>query len=273
MIEFKILERAEIEYQKVKAFLDSDLSEYKGQNLIEDEAIVGNPDKITFYIKDMISNLASAPKKNLNPFIISKLDIDTVAHFDFPELSKDQNLFKNRENMLSLDFLAASKIAENNSKQTNVATSRYFSNIQDLMRKVNIPKMVELYCNSVEMLRLRQELIQAMSESMVLQEIYEGQAKLVNRPNFKAFFTDSVKFDNYMNDAQKVNFIDDGPGSFFEYDLAIREFDAVLKSNLNFRNPDAIKILVTTSGLEELRGVLHYQLMHKQLLIIGCRMN
>jgi hypothetical protein len=60
-----------------------------------------------------------------------------------------------------------------------------------------------------------------------------------------------------------VNFIDDGPSSFIDFDLAVREFDAALKSNINFRNPDAIKMLVTTSGLEELRGVLHYQLMHK----------
>jgi hypothetical protein len=55
--------------------------------------------------------------------------------------------------------------------------------------------------------------------------------------------------------------------------LAIREFDNMLKSNINFRNPDSVKMLVCTSGLEELRGVLHYQLMHKQLLIIGVRMN
>ena len=47
----------------------------------------------------------------------------------------------------------------------------------------------------------------------------------------------------------------------------------MLKSNLNFRSPDAIKMMMCTSGLEELRAVLHYQLMQKQLLIIGVRMN
>ena len=73
--------------------------------------------------------------------------------------------------------------------------------------------MLNLYCNTVELLRLRQELIVAMSESKVLQEIYEAQGKLVNRPNFKPFFTDQVKFDNYLIDASKVNFIDDGPAA------------------------------------------------------------
>lgn len=52
--------------------------------------------------------------------------------------------------------------------------------------------------------------------------------------------------------------MDDGPAANIEFDLAIKEFDAVLKSSLNFRNPDSIKMLVNTSGLEELRGVLHY---------------
>jgi hypothetical protein len=56
-------------------------------------------------------------------------------------------------------------------------------------------------------------------------------------------------------------------------DLAVKEFDQVLKSNVNFRHPDAVKMLLCTSGLEELRGILHYQLMHKQLLIIAVRFN
>ena len=66
------------------------------------------------------------------------------------------------------------------------------------------------------------------------------------------------RFDNYLIDQQKVNFIDDGPASFIDFDLAIKEYDGSLKSNLNFRNPDAVKMLTTSSGLEEVRGVLHY---------------
>ena len=45
----------------------------------------------------MVSNLNKATKETINPFILGKLDIDTVAHFDFASLPKDQNkyLFKN----------------------------------------------------------------------------------------------------------------------------------------------------------------------------------
>jgi len=38
--------------------------------------------------------------------------------------------------------------------------------------------------------------------------------------------------------------------------LAIREFDPQLLSNFNFRNPDALKVNVLTSGLEEARAIL-----------------
>lgn len=74
-------------------------------------------------------------------------------------------------------------------------------------------------------------------------------------------FNDHINFDNYLIDHSKVNFIDDGPASPLfmpDFDLAIQEFDPSLRSNLNFRNANAVKALICTSGLEELRGILHY---------------
>lgn len=56
---------------------------------MEDDAIVGNADKLTFHVKDVMSNLTAAKKETINPFLIGKLDIDTVAHFDFPSINKD----------------------------------------------------------------------------------------------------------------------------------------------------------------------------------------
>jgi len=49
--------------------------EYKGRDLIEDESIMGNSEKIIFYAKEMISDLTNKPKHLLDPFLISKLDI------------------------------------------------------------------------------------------------------------------------------------------------------------------------------------------------------
>jgi hypothetical protein len=89
MMELKVLERCEIEYQKVKAFVDGDKTEYLGQEFLEDEAIIGNSEKMVFHMHDMMSNLVKAEKNSINPFIISKLDLDTIAHFDFPQLPKE----------------------------------------------------------------------------------------------------------------------------------------------------------------------------------------
>ena len=36
--------------------------EYEGRQYVEDETVVGNPDKMVFYAKEMLSNLTLAPK-------------------------------------------------------------------------------------------------------------------------------------------------------------------------------------------------------------------
>ena len=39
----------------------------------------------------MVSNLGKSEKDNINPFIVAKLDIETIAHFDFPPIAKESN--------------------------------------------------------------------------------------------------------------------------------------------------------------------------------------
>jgi hypothetical protein len=70
-----------------------------------------------------------------------------------------------------------------------------------------------------------------------------------------------------------MNFVDDGPASFINIELAINEVDPVIASNLNFRSSDAFKLMILDSGLEEIRVILHYQMMQKQALIVATRTN
>ena len=92
--------------------------------------------------------------------------------------------------------------------------------------------------------------------------------------NNKLYFEESVSFEPISDDDMTfVNFVDDGPGSGLIIDLTICEYDPKLVSNLNFRHPDAFKICIMTSGLEEVRAALTYQLMQKQLLIVATRIN
>ena len=43
--------------------------------------------------------------------------------------------------------------------------------------------------------------------------------------------------------------------------------------NLDFKSESCIKALMTDLGVEELRGILHYQIMHQQLLTIAVMTN
>ena len=65
--------------------------------------------------------------------------------------------------------------------------------------------------------------------------------------------------DNYNGeDKDEINYCEDGPAHLDSIYLAVREFDPALLSNFNFRNPDSFKINILTSGLEEVRAILHY---------------
>jgi len=70
-----------------------------------------------------------------------------------------------------------------------------------------------------------------------------------------------------------MNFVDINDGSKMQIDLAIGEFDPTLKSCLDFRSESCVKALMTDLGLEEMRAVVHYQLMQRMLLAVAVMRN
>ena len=75
------IEKAYVEFKKTVAFCDEDMKEYQGSNFVENDMIMSSPDKLMFLIKDMIAHLSTGFKRTLNPFLVSKMDLTTVAHF------------------------------------------------------------------------------------------------------------------------------------------------------------------------------------------------
>jgi hypothetical protein len=118
--------------------------------------------------------------------------------------------------------------------------------------------MLELQCNTVELLRLRNELMMCLSECVALQDLYKYQVKLANRSSLNPLFAESLAFEHGQHEDDEINFLDDGPSSFINIELAINEIDPVIASNLNFRSADAFRIMILSSGLEEIRLILHY---------------
>ena len=70
-----------------------------------------------------------------------------------------------------------------------------------------------------------------------------------------------------------MNLVDLNDGSKLTFDLPFREFDGTLRANLDFKSESCIKALFTNLGVEELRAVLHYQIMQQQLLHVAVVMN
>jgi len=58
-----------------------------------------------------------------------------------------------------------------------------------------------------------------------------------------------------------MNYIDKNDGSKLEYEIECEEFDKNLTANLDFRSNSCVKALMINFGVEELRAVVHYQLM------------
>ena len=86
-------------------------------------------------------------------------------------------------------------------------------------------------------------------------------------------YSESLAFEHGLLAEDEINYIDDGPASMLNIELAINEIDPTMASNMNFRSMDAFKMMITNSGLEEVRMVLHYQMMQKQALIVATRLN
>ena len=71
-----------------------------------------------------------------------------------------------------------------------------------------------------------------------------------------------------------MNMVDNNDGTKLNLKLAVvQEFDPTLKANLDFKSESCIKALMTNLGVEELRAVVLYQLMQRQLLIVAVMRN
>lgn len=70
-----------------------------------------------------------------------------------------------------------------------------------------------------------------------------------------------------------MNYVDSGKGNDLVLSLSIKEFDPSMLSHLNFAHGQSFKVLITELGVEELRAVLHYQMMQHQLLNIAIEKN
>jgi hypothetical protein len=110
-------------------------------------------------------------------------------------------------------------------------------------------------------------------ETTVLSSIYKEQLAKANKSTWKLIGHDPIPFETQAISKDNMNFVDKNDGSKLELGLAALEFDASIGANFDFKSESCVKALMMSLGVEELRAVVHYQLMQKQLLAIAVLRN
>lgn len=237
-----------------------------------------------FLMKDMVAELCGSTRVAQNPFIVSKLDLMSMKLFQYPQdLREADNPYRLRQ---ASDYLDEGKSTSLKVAEARLSDPKQFKkHVIDAFERqkagkgqasslrIQAPSMLTLQCNAIELMRIRQELMMCISECKMLETVFLRQAKRCNLTSLKPGYAEGLTFDHGILEPGSLNFVDDGPACMLKIDLAINELDPVLGSNLNFRSADAFKILVTKSGLEEARVILHYQVMQKQALVVATRCN
>ncbi len=93
-IDSQVAQYALKEFYRVIKIQEGGEVEYEGRQYVEDESIMGDADKMMFYAKEMLSNLTLSPKSTLDPYLVSKLNINSINFFDYPQLPKTMSKYK-----------------------------------------------------------------------------------------------------------------------------------------------------------------------------------
>jgi hypothetical protein len=65
--------------------------------------------------------------------------------------------------------------------------------------------------------------------------------------------------------------LNDGINMKFDDKMPFMEFNPQFRANLDFKSESCIKALFTSLGVEELRAILHCQIMQQHLLTVAVR--
>ena len=137
-----------------------DSPRFPGKPFLSDDSIIGNPDKILFFTKE----LAQTKTDNLsamNPFVVAKMDFQALERFDF---TRFQGYIPQSD-----QGFAQEKKDQDPSKLNKASFSHFYQKVNERTEELEMPSMLVLTCNSVEIFRLRQTLLQLTEQATVLE--------------------------------------------------------------------------------------------------------
>lgn len=185
----KLMEQVEIYHNG-----DQDIATV-GQNHIEDDFYMANSDKLLFTMKEFKAEMDPTNLyKTADPLVVSKLSLKSVSNYNFPRvnMSEVRQSLENSNDLASkfIDESTNDKIVRRMIDLAKDSCARQLMDKRDTVEKeceddddldfisfddkvVRSPSMMKMACNILEVIRLREELIQRITECSVLEEIYE----------------------------------------------------------------------------------------------------
>ena len=59
-----------------------------------------------FLAKEMIGDITCKPKAHIDPYLVAKLDLDSILYFSFPVVEKENNKYIQRKNgIMGLQYI------------------------------------------------------------------------------------------------------------------------------------------------------------------------
>lgn len=131
----------------------------------------------------------------------------------------------------------------------------------------DLPDDTQILCNYFEAFNLRSCLETHYEETQSIESIYRKQALSMKRESIE------VEFVSFFSGHPHMSNLRDWPGSKSSFKLPAFEISPILTENMDLKSPSGFKLMLLPLGLEELKAVTEYQVMHKHLLIISCILN
>lgn len=131
----------------------------------------------------------------------------------------------------------------------------------------DMPDEQGLMCNLFEAFNLRLLLERHFEETSALEAVYRKLSLAVKREAVE------VEFISFFGKHPHISNLRDWPGSKSSFKLPIFEVSPVLTENLDLKSPTCFRMMILPLGLNELKAVTEYQVMHKHLLIVSSLLN
>lgn len=144
----------------------------RGIERIEDDEILGNSDKMLFYSKELQASAQDQDAAH-NPFVVSKLDLQSIESFNFDKFQGYVDISAPAEGDKDAEY-AARRV-----KVNQQSFGRFYPLMKEHDNALKMPSLLTMSSNAIEVMRLRNQLLMTLEQADILKKIYKKQVLLL----------------------------------------------------------------------------------------------